>query len=572
MKKNKNLHSFLPLVIIIIISAAFRFIYLDRIPNAISGDELIYPLTAKSVVLTGRDMTGAWNIFNALIFRYPPNQQQAELPYFLHLPFSGIFPFSLFTAHLPFAILSIGIVILLYIITQTLFGTPIAFATGFIAAINPWFIVMGRTGYESTPATFFYLLAFVFILKAQGWKVVWAAVPLLLAFYSYIGTKIILLPFVIVSLSFAYIKNKPKSLKPYVTLLATCIIIVIIYMILINISSGMRINDIFLPNDQIVTDLVNEIRRKSVVFPYTNLLINKYSIYAKLLFEKLIRIFSLSYLFVEGDRFFPVRGFSFFYIIDSISIALGILFLFAKRKIYFFLLSILVFIGTLPHLFFKLSGDFSGHLAFMFPFIIMLAGIGIKEIIFCMAKRWSMIFGSIIIIIYVCSAFYFGYIYFFVHPLQEYGDFHMHVLSRYLALAKQKNIPILLYSSTNRDFLNKYLFYTNSLSKETIRSLSLSNINDSFDLNGVSFRGCIPINNASANQTIIMDAICTPSTMNSYHSISRLTDGGPIYNIENDILCQKHNLKQYPNKITTYQLAIDAINEQAFCETYISKN
>jgi len=101
----------------------------------------------------------------------------------------------------------------------------------------------------------------------------------------------------------------------------------------------------------------------------------------------------------------------------------------------------------------------------------------------------------------------------------------------------------------------------------------MHSINNEFiDLNGVSFRGCIPINNASANQTIIMDAICTPSTMNSYHSISRLIDGGHIYNIENDIVCQKYTLKQYPNKITPNQLAIDAVNEQIFCETYISKN
>ncbi len=572
MKKNKKLLTFIPLAIIIVLAALFRFLYLDRIPNAISGDELIYPLTAKSVTLTGHDMTGTWNIFNALIFRYPPNQQQAELPYFLHLPFSGIFPFSLFMAHLPFAILSVGIVIILYFIAQHLFGTPIAIATGLVAAINPWLVVMGRTGYESTPATFFYLLAFVVILKKRGWKILWAVIPLLLAFYSYIGTKIILLPFVLIAIAFAYIKNKPKSLKAYFVLLGICIVIIAIYAFLIKTSATrLRVTDIFLPNDPKVVSQVNEIRKDSLVFPFTNQLVNKYTIYIKLLAEKLIRIFSLPYLFIEGDLFFPIRTHGFFYMIDCISIILGGLFLFAKRKIYFLYLSLFVLIGTFPQLFFKLSGDFSGHLAFMFPFLILFVGIGIKESISSFKKRWSYIIGGIITMLYLYSVFQFGYIYFYEHPLQEFGSFHMRVLSRYIILAKQKDIPITLYSPSNRDYLSKYLFYTNSLSKKTIRSLSQSNINASFDLDGVSFRGCELIYKADNNQTIIMDAVCTPSDMNLYLSISRLKDGGQVYNIKNDVICQKYNLKQYPNKLTTAQLAIDTINEQVFCETYISK-
>jgi hypothetical protein len=75
----KNITRYVPIACIIVLAVLFRFVYLDRIPTAIGGDEIVYPLTAKSIALTGRDLTGTWNIFQSLIFRYPPNQQSAEL-------------------------------------------------------------------------------------------------------------------------------------------------------------------------------------------------------------------------------------------------------------------------------------------------------------------------------------------------------------------------------------------------------------------------------------------------------------------------------------------------------------
>lgn len=143
----KLLEKHIVLIIIVVLASVFRFIHLDKIPAAITGDELLYAITAKSIYLTGHDISGTWNPLSAFAFQYPPGEHQAELPYVIHLPFSGPFPFSLLMSKLPFAFLSIGIVILLYKIAEVLFGTKVAQCTGFIAAINPWLKVMGRTGY-----------------------------------------------------------------------------------------------------------------------------------------------------------------------------------------------------------------------------------------------------------------------------------------------------------------------------------------------------------------------------------------------------------------------------------------
>ena len=319
-------------LILILFTAGFlRFIYLDRIPSAISGDELLYVITAKSIFLTGHDITGKWNTLSAFVFRYPPNEQQAELPYFLHVPFSGPFPFSLFTAKLPFALLSVGIVLLLYAISKKLFGEPFGIAAGFIAAINPWLVVMGRTGYESTPATFFYLLALYILLKAGNWRILWSFIPLLLAFYSYIGTKLIFIPFVMLTTVFAYIHNKNKHLKPYIVLNLISIVFIIGFVYLLRTSpTGSRMSELFLPNSPVVAAQVNEIRKNSISSSSLTFMTNKYVVYTQIVWAKLFRIFSPSYLFTEGDQFFLPGRQSFFYAIDSIFLVIGLFSLFVK--------------------------------------------------------------------------------------------------------------------------------------------------------------------------------------------------------------------------------------------------
>lgn len=214
LKKIYDVKSMLPLFIIICLAALLRFTLLDRIPNAVGGDELTYIVTAKSIFLTGRDITGTWSPWSIFLFRYPPHEQQAELPYFLHLPFSGPFPFSLFTARIPFALLSIGIVIILYFLTKKLINVHAAIATGLIAAINPWLIYIGRTAYESTPATFFYLLGFYLLLSLRGSKLFISVPVFFLAFYSYIGMKLIFLPLIILFCLFAWSRNR-KDQKQY---------------------------------------------------------------------------------------------------------------------------------------------------------------------------------------------------------------------------------------------------------------------------------------------------------------------------------------------------------------------
>lgn len=564
----------LPLLLIIIISALFRLLYIDRIPNAISGDELHYAITAKSVWLTGHDSTGTWNPLSVFLFRYPPNEQQAELPYFLHLPFSGPFPFSLLTAKLPFAILSIGIVLLLYSIANKLFGKTVGIATGLIAAVNPWLVVMGKTGYESTPATFFYLLAVRVLLSANSWGILWSLIPFMLAFYSYIGTKLIFIPFVILAAILSYRKQKQHALSPYIVLILSCLAITSGYLIvLITSPTGSRISEILLPSSPAVAAQVNEIRKTSIQSPLLPFLVNKYVDYFQIIFSKLFRIFSPTYLFLEGDQFFlPVKQ-SFFYYIDFLFMLWGALSLFSKKPKYFLMLVGFIFIGAFPHLFHTTMEDFSAHLALMFPFMIILIGAGIANCIDHVRGRLRSIALGFVGVVYALNVASFSMIYFFQYPLVGAADFPMRILSRYVSLARQTHVPVTVYSTRSGDVLTKYLFYANAITGETLPEISRLHTGLPFTFNQIHFTDCdsgVTRTNAPTG-ILIFDQICAMRIEGPAVKISSLLDGGQKYAILNDSVCSGYTLNSYPTGITMHALAVEQLPPDEFCKLYISR-
>ena len=212
---------YLALLLILFLASLLRLVFLNNVPTAISYDQLYYILNAKSFLFTGTDLTGSINPFHFLIFQYPPDGlTQAELPFFLQFPLLSFFPFSLFNVVLPNALLSILTVLILFLIGAKLFDKKTGLYISLVAAINPWFIFIGRTFYEVVPAIFFYLCGFYILLIARKWKILFAFPLFLLAFYSYIGTKLIFFPFILLVVLYCYfVVHKRHYTKQYIILL-----------------------------------------------------------------------------------------------------------------------------------------------------------------------------------------------------------------------------------------------------------------------------------------------------------------------------------------------------------------
>jgi len=564
----KRLINYLPLTLIILLSLGLRLIWLDKIPNGISGDELDYVLNAKTVFLTGKDISGQWSPASLFLFRYPLGEfPKAELPYFLMIPFVGPMKLSLLIVRLPFALLSTLIVLLIYLITKALLRKDVAIIAAFIAAINPWFIYIGRTAYEATPATLFYLFAIYILLVGKGWKILFALPFLCLGFYSYIATKLILLPLAFVVSFYAYwFVNKKRFLRQYLLICFLCVLLLIFFVLSLKNQSTSRMTEILTPNASEIIKQVDEARRASIKTPLTNLFENKITVFAKIVINKFLNIFSSNYLFVYGDKFFSLWSHGLFYYLDIIFLFLGFVILFVRQRKTFLFLSVLIFIGALPQVFHRVTTDnMATHISLVFPFLTILIALGIWY--------FNQFKNNVLLIVglYLVFLLNFLHIYFFQHPLRGYFDFSVRLLCRYIFLNQDAHRSIFILTRGPNDSFKKYLFYTDGYTRETVFQIKKVFQEGKTELGKVKFVSCdTPIDFTQKEDLIIINNSCNTDNLSLNHlSISQLFDGGEVYKIYNDRLCSQYNLKRYPGEISINDFGIENLSKEEFCEKFI---
>jgi len=561
------------LILIVILASILRFLWLDRIPVAISLDELTYVLNAKVMSLYWTDLTQTWNPLSIFFFNYPPfTTPQAELPYFILAPFVGLFELTLLTVRLPFAALSVCSVILIYLITKRIWSQKAALLAAFVAAINPWFIFVGRTAYEVSLSSFLFLLSFYLLLVLKGRTILLSIPVLFLAFYSYIGTKVSFLPFAILVVYFAYLLNKKKYTRSYLTVLAACFVLLLVFVLVSH--GGERAESLININSKVISEEVNSLRQITITSPLKSLFENKYTVFVQILTNKLIDSFSFNYLFIRGDGFFANMRHGFLYIIDLPFLILGTLFIFTKNRKLFYLLVSLLLVGVLPHLVYREEVyNFVPHISLMLALLPIIIGIGIFEFLVFFRQR-KLYLSSIFIVgtLYLLYLFNFLNVYFYQFPLLGHNDFNERILSKYISLAKEKGEDVTIYSPQSHEVFKRHIFYSKSLNYENLSAITEVINYGNYSFQNVRFEGCdntiVPLNSSNI---IAYDYICGPITDEEKHvTIPRLVDGGESIRIYNDKVCASYKLKPFPIDIKISDFAVEQMGERGFCETFIT--
>ncbi len=559
---------------ILMIGTLLRIVWLDRIPSAIGGDELTYILEAKSIAVTGKDLTGTWNPLSVLLFKYPPDELQAELPYLINVPVVGMMQFSLLSARLTSAILSVLTLLGLYLLVREFFNTRVAVATGLVAAINPWGIYIGRTAYDMVPAVCFYLWAMYIMLARKGKYLLWSLPLFMLAFYSYIGTKIILLPIVFITCVYV-LKTFPdrRNKKNIIILFLTIIIFLSFFVYSLSVAKGStRLSEIIQVNDPVISQTVDSMRRVSIRSPLVDVYVNKYTIMSSIIITKLLKTLSFNFLFVYGDTFYSIYTHGLFYFIDALFLLVGIIMMFIRYKRKMLYICMFTAVGTIPHLIHGASTeDFTPHLVMMFPFLLMFIGFGINEIIQESLPKYRKYVLCIVVIAYGLSLGNFLQVYWFQHPLFGHFDFSLRTMSKYLQIQK-KDQTIIVYSPRTIDIYKKYLFYSNSIQKENMSAIRQALASNNIQINHISFLGCDRNVIIPPNTTVVYYSGCgSLSVTDEFLKITRLKDGGEEFRIYNDTQCVQYQLKPYPEKFIMKDLDIEHLSAQAFCETYVAR-
>jgi 4-amino-4-deoxy-L-arabinose transferase-like glycosyltransferase len=160
------------LLAILILAAFLRFYRLDSYP-ALNADEAAIGYNAYSLLQTGKDEHGnSWPIHFQSFNDYKPG-----LYFYLVLPFVGFLGLNEWAVRIPGALMGVGTVLAIYLLTKELFPKEKQFSilnfkfsigeiAAFFLAISPWHIHFSRGGWETNAATLFITVGVWLFLKA----------------------------------------------------------------------------------------------------------------------------------------------------------------------------------------------------------------------------------------------------------------------------------------------------------------------------------------------------------------------------------------------------------------------
>ncbi len=575
----KSLVKFSPVFVILALTLFLRLFWLDKFPTGIINDELYFVLNAKLLALGSLSWFFPFNLAGLI------GQINTVTAFALIASIIGPLNLSLWAARLPFVILNTCSVLFLYLIVRKLTDQKLAFVVGLVAAINPWFIYVGRTSFDANIALTFYLLAFYLLLNLKGWKILWTTLPFALGFWGYIGTKVLFVPLVLILVGYAwYFVSKKAFLKQYLLVLLFSALVFISYTVSLHFtSSGSRLSELSSLSAPQISQQVDSERRMEVAMPFSGIFSNKVVVYGQNFLNKYLDNFSTDLLFVRGDNAMRVTLWQhgYFYYLDALFLLIGFVVLWKKHKQVAGLLTALILIAPLPE---ALRIDslpaYALHSVLLYPFLTVFVGIGIYYTVTAFAdRRLSRAITGFIIVAYLFSLGNLLNIYFFRYPIynSESFDFSARVLSKYINSEEQKGREVYIIGNENDTLFRQFIFYNNLLTPSTankIAKITTSDPGQGIDFGYAHFLQSTDNLALSKNYTVIINKDKGDVKFRSKYphlSIAQLSDGGEVFAIYNGKTCAGVNLEGYVHNLTLNDFNVEKLPEEVFCQKFITQ-
>lgn len=621
------------LITIILLSGLFLRLYkITAAPPVISHDEVYYPVQAKSLALSGKDLSGKWQ---PLTFT-AANELYAELPGVIMTPAALLFKNNQFlAARTTHIVLGTLLPLLLAGVVYELTKSKVyAVSTLLIAQFNPWIFQFSRMGFDSLLSLFFYFLGIYLFLKNKNWQILWSFIPFLLGFFMYQGLKIVFIPMVVILVVYKFfeskkllsIKNILDSKPLFVFCLMALSLLTFFYIKLSSQKAGGRLsNMIFFDTDHIQAQ-VNLERQQAIANPYQKLFTNKVTVITREFLDNYFETFNPILLFVKGEPLrnpFSVWSTGIFYTVDALLIMYGLITLFRYKPYQgaAWFLSAFILIGPLPSAINSQGSWIMFRSSFMFMNLLMLAGIGFgsfwqlhkaepeetsknsiavpflinilqdKALFKNSKKKFSITFKINISVyaikavklgfalVYLVSIVGFGYQYFYRYPFIGTKDIYF---SERLFTSYTQRLPkdqkILILGSEDEFLLYEYLFYSNALNKQSLAQIR-DNYNDhNFTIGNVTIStNCLDLSKLDEATTIIYHTTVMPCQGQSLDAvvptytqtvIPSLIDSGGVFRIINDRLCSQYDLHRFSN-VNQDVFSVEELSNQDFCQNFI---
>ncbi len=460
---------FVILFFIVLLSFAFRLYNIDTRPTGVLVDEASFGYNAYSILKTGKDEHG---ILYPLTFKAFGDQKLPAYAYSLVAAFQ-IFGFNTFALRLPSVIAgTLFPIAVFYLLTAVGFTKRQSLLGSLIAAVSPWSIILSRFTYESNLALLFFTsglaLGFQYFKNKKSIFAVLGAILFGLTWYSYIAYRIaafiVLIGFLVVGIKQYKLTLRNAALFFIVFLLTIAPLLPVVF----SKTGTARFNQIGLLSESGIPLEVNESRtycdEDLPKLPcYLNS--NKPVVYTRTLFNRFIETFSISYLFLQGEKdlkFLSVDNFGLLPVFAIPFYLAGLLYLsqrFLSKKCTAFDIFLLVglVVTALPS---TLAGSPQRvRLSPLFPFLLIIVAYGISEIekIF-QTERYKNYFNIFLFVIFILFGIVFLLNYLTIHLKKHdlvFGSY-LSPLTKYLHTL-DKNTQI--YVKPQTEFLTYYAYY-----------------------------------------------------------------------------------------------------------------
>ena len=153
--------------------------------------------------------------------------------------------------------------------------------------------------------------------------------------------------------------------------------------------------------------------------------------------------------------------------------------------------------------------------------------------------------------------------------------FHKRILSNYITrLINNTDKNAIIVTAQPADTFNTYIFFSRKYNDKS-NIIEINKIYESGDYkyNGVKFvSSCTQVSaNDLIESTIFIEQTINCSlNQNKTNKIANPKDGGGMYNIINDSLCNNSKLNRYPYPRKIDQFNIETMDLKTFCNTWIT--
>lgn len=552
-------------IVLFVLTLITRTFWLDRFPTGITNDELHFVLNAKAVWYGFTDMSGVWN---PLSLTSIPDNPSAELTSPFLAPFLGPITLNLFTTRFIFAIMSSLLVVVIYLIAWEINPTA-GIISGLVAIINPWFFYFGRTAFDQPIALFFLTLSFYALLKLKNKWIFLSLIPLLLGFYTYIGTKVIFFPYILFTVYFCWQKNKRKYTTQYLAIVTICLLATVQF-VYTTFTGPSRISELISPMDKQITETVIIERAQSLPSPLNRIFVNKYTEYAYFFTNKYLNNFSPNVMFSKGDEAYLLSFWKhgYFYYLDIIFLIIGAYYLFRKHRKYFLIFLTAILLSPIPEALRRdLNPVYHFHSSLQHPFLVIFIGAGIYTIL----DRFPRL--SIpIILVYLVLFIELLNLYFFRYPIYVPEGFGLstRVMSNYVMLERKNGKEVVVITNEPSSVFRQYLFYTQGYTKENFESIKMLYQKNRQDITFDHVRFVTHTVDMSFDKNIVYLTQANYFQFNEPHlSIKQISSGLQMYYLFNSTICPALK-RQDVVTIKNSELNIEKLSSSDLCRLFIS--